>query len=329
MCTSISAHDAGVHRRDARRRARAHRAVDPRGDRSRRATGGQARARLRDLGRRRRRVGTGAGVVSKHVASNRYIAATSALWSGPDAPSTQASSAQHHDHESKRSRTAVNGREHGPQEVKSHEQSQRYPARIDERALEPLRRPRSCSGAMRAASSARSRFGASVTPIRFDAEGQGRQADRRARAARRWPRNARRVRRAHLDADPRRGPGPEDRQPRYAEPVRRPRLARRSACYQLRELTPEVIGRWQADRLAPGAPVDSHTEGAHAARRHPPACARSRADRVATRSASCARRRRRRRDEVRPLAPGDGRGDMRRSKAPRSAVCHNCWPTPG
>ena len=27
--------------------------------------------------------------------------------------------------------------------------------------------------------------------------------------------------------------------------------------YQLRELTPEVIGRWQADRLAAGAPVDS------------------------------------------------------------------------
>ena len=30
-----------------------------------------------------------------------------------------------------------------------------------------------------------------------------------------------------------------------------------SARYQLRQLTPEVIGRWQADRLAAGAPVES------------------------------------------------------------------------
>ena len=41
--------------------------------------------------------------------------------------------------------------------------------------------------------------------------------------------------------------------------------------YPLRELTPEVIGRWQADRLAAGAPVEFDAQGAHAARQCPAA----------------------------------------------------------
>ncbi len=70
-------------------------------------------------------------------------------------------------------------------------------------------------------------------------------------ATRRRHRDARRIRREHLGADPRRGARPKTIA-LYAG-LYDGHVSPALGGYPLRELTPEVIGRWQADRLAAGA----------------------------------------------------------------------------
>ena len=80
---------ARVHAEDTRGRAGALRALDPSRDRSRRAGGDQARARLRHLGRRRRRLGARRGSLDERERPCT-APATSALGGGGDASSAQA-----------------------------------------------------------------------------------------------------------------------------------------------------------------------------------------------------------------------------------------------
>ena len=98
--------------------------------------------------------------------------------------------------------------------------------------------------------------------------------------------------------------------------------------YQLRELTPEIIGRWQADRLAAGAPVESTRKAltllggilqrALEAGRIPtqPAAARPQGGAGGDRGSP-------------PSRAGDGRGDLRAFCGRGTRCSCTCWPTPG
>ena len=98
--------------------------------------------------------------------------------------------------------------------------------------------------------------------------------------------------------------------------------------YRLRELTPEVIGRWQADRLAAGAPVESTRKSltllggilqrALEAGRIP-----SNPQRLVRKARASADR------GGAPARAGDGRARMRGSTAARSRCSSRCSPTPG
>ena len=135
--------------------------------------------------------------------------------------------------------------------------------------------------------------------------------------ARRWPRDARRLCRGHLGTDPRRDARAEDRSA-LRRAVRRAHLADARRLPAARA-TPEMIGRWQADRLAAGAPVESTRKALTLSAE---SCnARSRPGGSRTRNGLCARPRRRRAEEVRPLAPATVEAIRARSRA-RDARSH-------
>ena len=99
--------------------------------------------------------------------------------------------------------------------------------------------------------------------------------------------------------------------------------------YQLRQLTPEVIGRWQADRLAAGAPVESTRKAltllggilqrALEAGRIP-----SNPQRLVRKAAAPART-----EEVATARAGHGRGDLLRPAPARRDGGASYSPTPG